>query len=113
MVSPHPTFPADVTPPPSGKISVSFCTTCANRLGQLQQTFAANAADMQRELDGARVIVNYGSKDSLHDFMLEKQATSPDRIVYAQELSGRPWHSSIAKNVARRIATGNILVNLD
>ncbi|HTB79580.1 MAG TPA: glycosyltransferase family A protein [Opitutaceae bacterium] len=92
---------------------ISFCTTCSNRLNQLSQVFDKNSKAASEEIDIEWVVLNFGSLDGLHEFMLERLPSSSNRIVYAQELSGRSWHSCIAKNAAHQIATGDILVNLD
>jgi hypothetical protein len=94
-------------------MKISFCTTCANRLYQFEQTFEANLAIVAREPDTEWVIVNLGSKDALHEYMLERLPTLPINVVYAREVQSRPWHMSVAKNIAHRIGSGDVLVNLD
>jgi len=59
------------------------------------------------------VLLNYNSADGLHEFMRKQLPSLPSRILYLREQSGRPWHLSVAKNIAHRLASGNILVNLD
>lgn len=94
-------------------IQISFCTTCCGRTNQLKQTFAANATIVAGDVSLEWIIVNYGSKDDLHAFMMAQLPQLPARIVYAQELSGNPWHASVAKNTAHRLGSGQILMNLD
>jgi len=91
----------------------SFCTTCFNRAYQLKQVFAANAAVIAADRSLEWVILNYASEDDLDDFMQAQLPTVSRRIVYARETRKRPWHVSIAKNMAHRVATGRVLMNLD
>jgi hypothetical protein len=94
-------------------MKISFCTTCSNRLYQFEQTIDDTYNVIKKNPDTEWVIVNYGSKDNLHQFMMEKLKNMSCRVVYANEISGRPWHTSQAKNAAHVIATGDILLNLD
>jgi hypothetical protein len=110
-MKPH-VSPGDFARQPK-KPSISFCTTCANRLYQLEQQFTANARIIDATCDTEWVILNFGSKDGLHDYVLEKLASHSSRIVYARYSSAPAWHASIAKNLAHSLATGDILVNLD
>jgi len=91
----------------------SFCTTCAGRAHQLKKTLEVNAQMIAADPALEWVIVNFGSKDDLHDYMMAQLSSLSHRIVYVRELSGRPWHSSVAKNTAHRLASGRILMNLD
>jgi hypothetical protein len=45
--------------------------------------------------------------------MIRQLPILPPRVVYARTLSDRPWHVAFAKNSAHRLASGNVLVNLD
>lgn len=45
--------------------------------------------------------------------MVERISLLPPQIIYARDLSDRPWHTSVAKNIAHRLGSGDILVNLD
>jgi hypothetical protein len=94
-------------------MKISFCTTCCNRFYQLQQTFEANLELISRDAGTEWVILNFNSRDALHDFMMERLPDLPGNVVYARDLIDRPWHSSIAKNVAHRLASGDVLFNLD
>ena len=94
-------------------MKISFCTTCSNRFYQLEKTIDNTYSFIKNNPDTEWVIVNYGSKDNLHNFMLEKLSNMSSRVIYANEISGRPWHMSCAKNAAHVAATGDILLNLD
>ena len=93
--------------------TISFCTTCHNRLYQLKSVFDANAAAIARNSDTDWTILNFNSEDNIDDFMFSKLRSCPPTVHYVTEASGRPWHLSVAKNIAHRLATGSVLVNLD
>jgi hypothetical protein len=92
---------------------VSFCTTCFNRVAQLRQTFEANAQVVASHPSVEWTIVNFNSVDDLDSYMREKLSIVSERIIYARDLSRRPWHLSYAKNIAHRISRSDILMNLD
>lgn len=94
-------------------MKVSFCTTCFHRTYQLRQTFERNARIIAANEETEWVIVNYNSADDLDAFMAGMLPRVVERVVYVRETSGRSWHASVAKNVAHRNATGEVLVNLD
>jgi hypothetical protein len=94
-------------------MKISFCTTCSNRLYQFEQTIDDTYNVIKNNLDTEWVIVNYGSKDNLHQFMMSRLPYMSNRVIYANEISGRPWHASCAKNASHVLASGNILFNLD
>lgn len=92
---------------------LSFCTTCRNRLWQLQQTFSVNAEIVANDPRLEWVIVNYGSADGLAEFARGAMKDLPENICYVEDHSGQPWHASRAKNLAHRAARGRFLFNLD
>lgn len=59
------------------------------------------------------IILNFDSRDNLHNYLLKKLILCAPRVRYALYLRNRSWHSSVAKNLVHRLATGDILVNLD
>jgi hypothetical protein len=93
--------------------AISFCTTCHNRAYQLKQVFAANAAVIAADPTLEWVILNYASGDDLDGFLRAQLPRMSHRIVYAHEKTSRAWHVAIAKNMAHRLATGAVLMNLD
>jgi hypothetical protein len=94
-------------------MKIAFCTTCCNRLHQLQQVFDRNAAVIASDPATEWIILDFGSEDGLAAYMAAKMVSATTRITFARERSGRPWHASIAKNVAHRLSAADILVNLD
>jgi adenylyl-sulfate kinase len=92
---------------------ISFCTTCANRLSQLEQTFEANLAVIAKHPTVEWVIVNLGSRDALHEFMMRRLPALPSNVRYLRRLESQPWHMSKSKNIAHQAGTGDVLFNLD
>lgn len=94
-------------------IEISFCTTCAGRAYQLKKTLVVNAPIIAADPALEWVIVNFNSKDDLHEHMMALLPSLSRRIVYVRESTAHAWHASIAKNLAHRQASGRILMNLD
>jgi hypothetical protein len=92
---------------------VSFCTTCCNRLHQFNQTFDRNCAVVAASPHVEWIIFNHSSTDGLDAYISERLDTLSHRILYAKNLSSDSWHLSVAKNIAHRLASGDILMNLD
>jgi glycosyltransferase involved in cell wall biosynthesis len=92
---------------------ISLCTTCFNRASQLKQVFESNVEVLQGENSVEWVILNYNSQDDLDDFMLPVLRERECNIRYFKEISRRPWHLSLAKNISHKLASGDILLNLD
>lgn len=96
--------------------TLSFCITCKNRLSQIKETLPRNIADNKHDKDKVEfVLVDFGSEDGLPEwifknFKLEIQEGFL-KYYYTDELPY--WHASIAKNTAHRLASHDIVVNLD
>lgn len=94
---------------------LSFCVTCMNRLYQLEKTLAYNLNEI-KNLAGVNIcLVNYNSQDSL-DKYIKNNFTShikSGKLRYFYTDQPETFHVSIAKNLAHRLGTGNILMNLD
>lgn len=93
-------------------LTISFCTTVHNRLHQFQAQYAQNREVILNTGGVEWVILNYNSSDGLHEFM-ESQGQLPQKIKYVECLDGAAWHLSVAKNLAHKEGTGDILMNLD
>lgn len=93
--------------------AISFCSTCRNRLGQLQQTLPQNlgALGERHEI----VLVDYGSTDGLSDWVWGhfRDAIAHKKLVFFEVKNEVRWNMARAKNPAHRLATGGYLFNLD
>ncbi len=113
-------------------MKISLCTTCMNRVKHLKDTLLQNLAN-NPDMEGLEVefvVLNYNSRDSELDKddpfldpvdMHEWMTTDPDmveaiksgRVVYARTEDPKTFHMSHAKNMAHRLATGDVVCNVD
>lgn len=90
-----------------------------NRLAHLQQTLPQNLRDnpATKAVEIEFVVLNYGDTGGLHEWMTSDPfmtaAIGNGRIVYARTQEPETFHMSHAKNMAHRLATGDIVCNLD
>lgn len=92
---------------------ISFCTTCKGRLWQLKQTLPKNIDFLNEETD--LIILDYQSPDGLKEWLEEnyKEALDKGFIKYFRLLHPYNFYCAYAKNVAHRLAQGDVLFNLD
>lgn len=92
---------------------VSFCTTCKGRLWQLEQTLPNNLKilDDYSEI----VLLDYQSPDGLKNYIFDnfKEELGNGRLKYYETVEDYAYSSAYAKNLVHKIATGDILFNLD
>lgn len=94
---------------------ISFCITCKGRLYQFSQTILKNIKDNLDHPDNEFTLINHNSPDDLDNWVktnLQEHINS-GKFIYCRLLDTRPWHVCHAKNIAHRIATGDVLCNLD
>lgn len=100
-------------------MKISFCTSCMGRVHHLKETLPQNIRDnpASDDLDVEFVVLNYNSQDDLHEWI----TTDPEMskhiesglIRYGKTTDPEFFHMSHAKNMAHRMATGDIVCNLD
>lgn len=89
------------------------------RAEHLQQTLPQNIRDNppSKDVDIEFVVLNYNSKDGLHDWITQdpeiQQHMKSGLLRYGKTTDPEFFHMSHAKNMAHRIATGDVLCNLD
>lgn len=94
---------------------ISFCTAVKNRLHHVRQTLPANiqaTAGCKRQF----VLLDYGSTDGLEEWVKSNclGQISSGILTYAQVLPPPTYFAhSHAKNIAHKIASGEILCNVD
>ena len=101
--------------PLSQDLKVSYCTTCMGRLHHLRKTLPQN---LEAEKDNPNVefiILSYGKDAALDDFMRDNymDEIKSGRIKYVVYPEATHFKMAHAKNMAHRMASGDILVNLD
>lgn len=96
-------------------MKISFCTTCMNRLFHLRETYLRNIESASSYPDLEFVLLDYNSKDGLEDWVSENLSSHLEsgRVRFYQTKEPRYWVAAHAKNIAHKMATGDILVNLD
>jgi hypothetical protein len=93
---------------------ISFCTTCKNRLWQLNQTMPQNLAAIEADGCAELVLLNYNSEDELDVWIRQfRSAIEAGTLLYIHERSAPYFHAPKAKNLAHFAATGEFVVNLD
>lgn len=94
-------------------MKISFCTSCMGRSYQLKQTLKKNL-EYAKDENVEFVILNYNSKDDIHDWMLtEIQPIHANKVVYFRTDLPEYYSSPHAKNCAHKLGSGDVLVNLD
>lgn len=94
---------------------ISFCTTCMNRLDDLMITLPANINANEDYPDLEFVLLDYNSSDGLGGWIRNKMMRhiKSGRLVYYR--TEEPTHYSMthSRNVAFKLATGDIVNSLD
>ena len=95
-------------------MKVSFCTTCMDRLCHLKQVYLKsleNTAGCNVEF----ILLNYNSKDNLDEWVVDNLSDPiKNRIVkYYKTTEPVYFVASHAKNIAYKLATGDLICNLD
>lgn len=98
------------------KQSVSFCTPVKNRLEHLQQTVLANLEDNKHYPNLEIVILNYACSNPETERWVKKHLArfiESGRVNYYFYPDTKTFDYSHAKNLAHRLATGEIICNVD
>lgn len=86
-----------------------------NRLHHLRQTLPINIEMMESREDVEFVLLNYGSKDEMHDWCFKNLSKHiiTGQLKYLRTKKPTHFVHSHAKNIAHKNAKGDILINLD
>jgi hypothetical protein len=97
----------------SNATTISFCTTCRNRMWQLTQTLAFNLRQLGSNQN--LVLVDYGSNDGLSNWVWSNFADEirQQRLIFFEVTNPVSWSAPKAKNLAHRLTKANYLFNLD
>jgi len=95
-------------------MKVSYCVTCMGRLHHLRATLPHNL-HVTRHDDCEFVLLDYNSVDGCWDWVRSALAEHLEsgRVRYYRTETPRTFHMSKAKNLAHRLAAGDVLCNLD
>lgn len=95
--------------------TISFCTTCMNRLFHLKHTLEKNIKDNINYPNVEFVLINYNSQDQLDEYVkdnLSKYIKS-GILNYYKTTEPQKFHASKAKNLSHALAKGDIVCNVD
>lgn len=95
-------------------VRISFCVTCRGRFDHLRTTLPHNLYHEFYDVGGVEfVVLDYGDGPELAEWMDGfKRSLDAGALVYGRVNMGY-YDSPHAKNVAHRLARGEVLVNLD
>jgi hypothetical protein len=99
-------------------LRVACVTTCKGRLAHLQETLARNIAD-NRDYDNlVFVVLSYGDKEGLDEYILDnhRRDLASGKLAYYQFPEGQGFSLSHAKNIAMRcgiLEGAEVLVTVD
>lgn len=96
-------------------MKISFCTTCMNRLVHLKQTILRNIEHSKSYSNVEFILLDYNSNDGLEDWAKENlsEHIEKDKVKFFQTKEPKYWVAAHAKNIAHKMATGDVLVNID
>jgi hypothetical protein len=85
------------------------------RLYHLERTLPANLFNTESYPDREFVVLNYGSKDGMHEWVKQHLRPWIERGVVKYYRTREPQYfcATHAKNIVHRLATGEILCNID
>jgi hypothetical protein len=86
-----------------------------NRLFHLKDTYCQNIINCSDHEDTEFILLDYNSDDGLEDWARDSLSDHIDsgKVKFYRTNEPRFWVAAHAKNVAHRMATGDVLVNLD
>lgn len=97
------------------KKRLSYCLTCLNRKEQLQQVLPVNLRDNDADRHDVEFVLVDFRTEGVQEWIAQTFARDLRdgylRYFHCSEL--HYWHASQAKNTSHRLASGDILVNLD
>ncbi|RDV16697.1 glycosyltransferase family 2 protein [Pontibacter diazotrophicus] len=95
--------------------SISFCSTCMNRLFHLRHTLEKNIQNNRSYPNIEFVLIDYNSQDGLEDYVKENWSHYIEQGVlnYYKTFQPQTFHASKAKNLSHALAKGDIVCNVD
>lgn len=97
------------------EFSISLCTTCMGRLHDLMQTLPKNLADNAAYPRVEFVLLDYNSQDGLQQWVRKTMMPHIEsgRLVYAHTSEPQWYHMAHSRNLAFKLASGEIVCNVD
>lgn len=94
---------------------ISFCTVCMNRTEWLKKTVENNIETSKRYENLEFVLLNYNSTDDMEEYVENNliEYINGGILKYYKTKDPEKFERCHAKNMAYRLATGDILINID
>jgi len=94
---------------------ISFCTVCRNRLHHLKETLLVNIRDNEEYAAVEFIVLDYNSDDGLETYIREhmQQHIDSGKLVYYRTTEPTYFHRSHARNMAFKLASGDLICNVD
>ena len=94
---------------------ISFCTVCMNRLHHLKETLPANLKGNASYPNAEFILLDYNSSDGLEQWVKTdlKEYIDSGRLVYYRTTEPKYFQRSHSRNMAFKLATGDIVCNVD
>lgn len=94
---------------------ISLCTTCMGRLRDLMVTLPVNMQHNRDYPNVEFVVLNYNSPDKMDDWMHDYMMPyiESGRLVYVRTTEPEFFSMAHSRNVAFKVATGDIVMNVD
>lgn len=94
---------------------ISFCITCMNRLHNLKLTLPKNIENNKSYGNVEFVLLDYNSKDGLEEWVKSNMMgyIESGLMVYYKTVEPKYFSMSHSRNVAFKVASGDIVNNLD
>src|SRR5580658_5872358 len=94
---------------------ISLCTVSMDRTHHLRQTLARNILDNRGYKDLEYILLDYNSKDGCECFVRDQltELIEDGTLVYYKTTDPTYFHHSHSRNMAFRLATGDLLCNID
>ena len=98
----------------SSNHKISICTVCMNRLHQLEQTLIKNIEDNNSYNEVEFVVLDYNSQDGMEEWVKQNLSSyiNTGKLVYYKTTEPQKWSPSHSKNLAFKLATGDIICNI-
>jgi hypothetical protein len=97
------------------QFKITFCIVARDRLHQLKETLQKNITDNADYSDLEFVLLDYNSTDGTGDWIARHMAVYLDcgRLRYYHTSGPLSWHPSHSRNVAFRLAHGDVICNIN
>ena len=97
------------------EFKISFCIVSMNRLHHLKKTLMSNIQDNEDYKNLEFVVLNYNSKDKMDEWIKENVSKyiESGKLTYYHTFDPTEFNHSHAKNMAFKLAKGDILCSIN